>query len=147
VSVAQYRAWRFVHPDLDAPDEFAGLQIGHTGAIDMVEENASVRQAILILLTTAPGERVMLPEYGCDLQKLMFSPNDETTAGMAIHFVRQALLRWEPRIQIMRLDAAANPGEPARLEILLEYRVRRTRKTDELGLSVNLSGDLTGDLQ
>ena len=66
---------------------------------------ASVRQAILLLLSTRPGERVMRPTYGCDLHRLVFSPNDDTTAGLAIHYVRQALERWEPRIEVIRLDA------------------------------------------
>jgi phage baseplate assembly protein W len=140
MSAPQYRAWRFVHPDLDAQDEFAGLQITPTGGIEMVEESRSVRQAILILLTTTPGERVMRPEYGCELHRIMFSPNDLTTAGLAIHFVRKALARWEPRIQILRLDAGANPDDDARLDILLEYRLRRTRRTDEVALSIDLAG-------
>jgi phage baseplate assembly protein W len=140
MSTPQYRAWRFVHPDLDAEDEFAGLQISPTGSIDMVDEGRSVRQAILILLTTTPGERVMRPEYGCELHKLMFSPNDQTTAGLAIHFVGRALARWEPRIQVLRLDAAANTEDPARLDLLLEYRLRRTRRTDEVSLSIDLAG-------
>jgi hypothetical protein len=140
MSTPQYRAWRFVHPDLDAEDEFAGLQISPTGSIDMVDESRSVRQAILILLTTTPGERVMRPEYGCELHKLMFSPNDQTTAGLAIHFVQRALARWERRIQVLRLDAAANTEDPARLDLLLEYRLRRTRRTDEVSLSIDLAG-------
>jgi len=48
----------------------------------------------------ASGERVLRPEYGCDLHRLVFSPNDATTAGLAVHYVRAALLRWEPRIEI-----------------------------------------------
>jgi phage baseplate assembly protein W len=140
MSAPQYRAWRFVHPDLDAEDESAGLQITPTGSIEMVEESRSVRQAILILLTTIPGERVMRPEYGCELHRIMFSPNDLTTAGLAIHFVRRALARWEPRIQVLRLDAGANPDDAARLDIMLEYRLRRTRRTDEVALSIDLAG-------
>jgi phage baseplate assembly protein W len=83
---------------------------------------------------------VMRPEYGCELHKLMFSPNDQTTAGLAIHFVGRALARWEPRIQVLRLDAAANTEDPARLDLLLEYRLRRTRRTDEVSLSIDLAG-------
>ncbi|HJZ96662.1 MAG TPA: GPW/gp25 family protein [Candidatus Solibacter sp.] len=109
----------------------------------MVEENASVRQAILILLTTSPGERVMRPDYGCNLKKLVFSPNDDTTAGLALHFVRQALSRWEPRIQVLRLDAGANPIEAFLLDIVLDYRVRATRRSDQIKLSLSLAGERT----
>jgi hypothetical protein len=139
----RYRAWRFLHPDIDAPEEFAGLTISPTGGIEMVDEHASVRQAILLLLSTVPGERVMRPDYGCDLHKLIFSPNDNTTAGLAIHYVRQALDRWEPRIQVTNLDADPNPQEPGRLDIILEYRLRAVQRTDELAFTINLAGEQT----
>lgn len=139
MALPRYRAWRFLHPDFDVPEGYAGLRISPTGGIDMVEENASVRQAILLLLSTMPGERVMRPGYGCNLHRLLFSPNDDTTAGLAIHYVRQALQRWEPRIDILRLDAGRNAIHPERLDIVLEYRVRSTLFNDRLEFPLNLS--------
>jgi phage baseplate assembly protein W len=118
-----------------------GLGISPTGGIDMVSEQDSVRQSILLLLSTIPGERVMRPDYGCELHRLVFSPNDNTTSGLAIHYVRQAIDRWEPRAEVTHLDAGPNPEYPERLEILLEYRLRRTQNTDELAFSINLVGD------
>ncbi len=135
----RYRAWRFLHPDIDAMEEFAGLGISATGGVDMVAEDASVRQAILLLLATVPGERVMRPDYGCDLHRLIFSPNDNTTAGLAIHYVRRALDRWEPRIQVLHLDAEPNKLDPSRLDISLEYRLRATQRVDQLALSIDLA--------
>src|SRR5262249_11731589 len=143
MSGTAYRAWSFLHPDLEATDEVAGLSINPRGRIEMVEENASVRQAILILLTTAPGERVMRPDYGCNLRKLVFSPNDDTTAGLALHFIRRALARWEPRIHVIHLDAGPNPIDPSRLELELEYRARATRRTDQIKRSLSLAGEGT----
>ena len=133
------RAWRFAHPDLDS--EVAGLSINHVGGIAMTDENESVRQAILLLLSTVPGERVMRTLYGCDLFRLVFSPNDDTTAGLAMHYVRQAITRWEPRIDIIRLTAGRAHSEPALLEIQLEYRIRRTAQQDLLVYSVSLNGE------
>ena len=133
------RAWRFAHPDLDS--EGPGLSINHTGGIAMTDENESVRQAILLLLSTVPGERVMRTQYGCDLFRLVFSPNDDTTAGLAMHYVRQAITRWEPRIDIIRLTAGRAHSEPALLEIRLEYRIRRTAQEDLLVYSVSLNGE------
>ena len=134
-----YRAWRFLHPDFDLTEGEAGLQVSRTGGIEMVAEHASVRQAILLLLTTTPGERLMRPDYGCDLHRLVFAPNDATTHGLAIHYVRQALQRWEPRIDILRLDANSSEGDPGRMDILLEYRMRRTLHRDTLVVPVNLT--------
>jgi uncharacterized protein len=138
MSQRRFRAWRFVHPDFDFREASTGLRVGPTGGIDMVEADASVRQAVLLLLTTRPGERVMLPAYGCDLANLVFAPNDETTAGLAIHSVRQALKRWEPRIDILDLDAVRNEEDPSRLDILLNYRVRPTLNESQLALQLHL---------
>jgi phage baseplate assembly protein W len=107
----------------------------------MVEEEDSVRQAIHLLLATVPGERVMRQEYGCDLHRLVFSPNDDTTAGLAKHYEERALARWEPRIQILRLDALRVEEDSGRLDIHLEYRVRATQRTERLTFPLSLSGE------
>lgn len=117
-----------------------------TGAVALASGDEAVRQAILILLSTRPGERVMRPDYGCPIHRLVFSPNDATTAGLAIHYVRQALLRFEPRVEIMRLDAGPAPagspdeGDGATLHISLEYRVRVTQRRERLQFSLDLNG-------
>lgn len=141
MTASLYRAWRFVHPDFAVAGEMPGLHFSSTGGIDMVERENSVRQAIFLLLTTAPGERVMRPDYGCELHLLIFSPNDDTTAGLAIYYVRRALDRWEPRIEVTLLDAGPNADSAARLDIVLEYRVRATQQTQSLVFPVNLLGE------
>jgi phage baseplate assembly protein W len=118
-----------------------GLGVSPTGGLDMINEGDSVRQSILLLLSTIPGERVMRPDYGCELHRLVFSPNDNTTSGLAIHYVRQALDRWEPRAQVIHLDAGPDPQAPERLQISLEYRLRRTQHNEQLVFSMNLVGD------
>jgi len=142
MSAPLYRTFRFLHPDL-AADQAPGLRLGQGGGLAMVEMEDSVRQAILLLLTTVPGERLMRPDYGCALHRLVFAPNDETTAGLAIHYVRQALDLFEPRIDVIRLDAGADPDDPGRLDISLEYRLRTTRQPGQLTVSVNLAGEQT----
>jgi phage baseplate assembly protein W len=141
MSPTRYRAWRFVHPDLAAAEGQAGLALSPGGGVAMVEGDDSVRQSILLLLSTVPGERVMRPEYGCYLYQLVFSPNDETTAGLAIHYVRRAVSRWEPRVEILRLDAGRHPDAAELLEIVLEYRVRASQRTERLEITLNLSGE------
>jgi phage baseplate assembly protein W len=124
----------------------------------MVEDQDAIRQSLLMLLSTAPGERVMRPYYGCDLRRLVFSPNDETTAGLAIHYVRRAVERWEPRVEIEAIDAGrwepqaeigqVRPGgddvdenaASARLIITLDYRVRATRQPERIIQSLDLTG-------
>ncbi len=137
-----YRAWRFVHPDFDTGENLPGIRVSSTGGIEMIEEYGAVRQSILLLLTTSPGERVMRPDYGCDLHRLVFSPNDATTHGLAIFYVRRALQRWEPRIDILRLDADSDKDDPERMDIVLEYRIRKTAQRDNLIVSVPLNEEV-----
>jgi phage baseplate assembly protein W len=145
MSTTRYRAWRFSDPGFVQSGKPVGLCVSNRGGIEMVEGQLSVRQAILLLLATRPGERLMRPHYGCNLHHLVFSPNDDTTAGLAIHYVRQAIERWEPRVEVIRLDAARPEGgtEPGRLEIYLEYRVRATLQTERLAYAFDLTGERT----
>ncbi|MGO8917409.1 MAG: GPW/gp25 family protein [Stellaceae bacterium] len=137
MSGGRFRAWRFEHPDFATSEP--GLSISTGGGIAMIDEPESIRQAILILLTTLPGERVMRPAYGCDLFKLVFSPNDSTTAGLAIHYVRRAVTRWEPRVEIVYLDATRKREDADWLDISLEYRIRTVQRTDRIALAMNLA--------
>jgi hypothetical protein len=126
-----------------------GLVLTPAGRVAMVSGDAAIRQAIILLLTTLPGERVMRPDYGCPLNRLMFQPNDATTAGLAIHYVRRALTRFEPRIDIVALDAAAAPpgddpkqapDDGARLTVTLVYRVRASNRLASLDFDIGLEG-------
>ena len=143
MSITRDRAWRFEIPQRVALGvspawRSAGLQVGPDGRIMMVEGADAIRQAILILVSTIPGERVMRPDYGCHLHRLLFSPNDETTAGLAIHYVRDAIERWEPRVEIVSLDATRDDARPGQLDILLTYVVRATRTSQQLVIPVDL---------
>lgn len=119
-----------------------GVRSGPTpspsGGLQLVRGDQDIRQSIMLLLTTIPGERVMRPDYGCPLHRLMFWPNDATTAGLAIHYVRQAIRMFEPRVQIVRLDAGADAKDPGLLLITLEYRVRETGTVERFEASLNL---------
>lgn len=138
MNTPRYRAWKFLHPDLR--QEAAGLTLSARGGMAMVEDRESVSQAILLLLSTRPGERVMRPTYGCQLYRLVFSPNDGTTAGLAMHYVRQALDLWEPRIEVLHLDAEQAAEYPEQLLIRLAYQVRATQQQETLNFFFNLAG-------
>jgi uncharacterized protein len=139
---------RFVYPDLAslvklresaAVPHGLGLVTSPAGRLDWVQGEVTVQQALELLLSTRPGERVMRPDYGCDLHRLAFEPNDETTAGVAIFHVRRAIARWEPRVEILSLDAGPAAEDPGRLDVALEYRVRFLPETHHLRWSVFVS--------
>ena len=132
------RGLRFAHPDFDAYGS-TGLICSGTGRLEMVEGADLLRQSLLILLSTFPGERVMRPDYGCELLTLAFATNDDTTAGLAIHYVRQAVERFEPRVRILSVDANRSPDSPQRLDVLLEYQPRLGGAPDSLTVGLPLA--------
>lgn len=93
-------------------------------AVAVSEE--SIRDSLWIILGTARGERVMRPDFGCGIHDLVFATNSATTLGRVVREVHDALVRWEPRVEVMKVDAAPDPALPARLLIRVDYRVRTT---------------------
>lgn len=136
MNLPRYRALALNHPDFDTAYGPPGLRLAPGGRLATVDDAASVRQAVLLLLSTRPGERVNRPEYGCHLFRLAFAPNDDTTAGLAIHYVGRAIERWEKRISVLSLDAAQAPDDPSLLEVRLRYRVRASAHEDEVAVAV-----------
>ncbi|HWT34875.1 MAG TPA: GPW/gp25 family protein [Paraburkholderia sp.] len=99
---------------------------GEATPIAVARYEDSVRQSIIIILSTARGERVMRPRFGCDLHQLVFAVNNVTTQSMAAWHVREALEEWEPRIDVLRVDAAGSGDYDEELLIDIDYRVRLT---------------------
>lgn len=102
------------------------------GTIALTTDRDEIEQAIHIILNTAPGQRVMRPEFGCRIHELVFAPNNAATAGLASRYVREALGRWEPRIQVQNVDVQPDVEDPSRLTIHIQYRVTATHSNRSL---------------
>ncbi|MFP3896128.1 MAG: GPW/gp25 family protein [Anaerolineales bacterium] len=102
------------------------------GQISTVGSATEIEQAIRIILNTSPGQRVMRPEFGCRLQDLVFAPNNSQTMGLAERYVRQALGRWEPRIELEKVAVAPDEENSAQLLISVSYRIRATHSARSL---------------
>ncbi|APR87706.1 hypothetical protein A7982_13055 [Minicystis rosea] len=100
----------------------------------MVEASGEdvVRQSIWLILSTAPGERVGTPDFGCGIHDLVFAPMSAGTLGEVIRAVEQALTRWEPRIALLDVDANVHPDDPSGMLIEIRYRVQATNSTANL---------------
>lgn len=96
------------------------------GRIAMAEYEESIRESIWIILATARGERKMRPDFGCGIHDLIFAVHGGETSGRVASEVRQALILWEPRIDLLGVSVRADEAEPTRLLIQIEYRVRAT---------------------
>ncbi len=96
-----------------------------------VDERGSVRltagddveASLRMVILTAPGERVMRPEFGCAIWDYVFSPVNAATLGQMAHAVRQALARWEPRIEVDLVRVTPQPGPDSVVTIDIEYRI------------------------
>jgi phage baseplate assembly protein W len=99
--------------------------IGQKKCFAVAEYEQSVREGIWIILSTARGERVMRPDFGCGIHDLVFAVNNSTTRGLAEYEVSEALRLWEPRIEVLQIKTTAM-GAEEELLISIDYRVRTT---------------------
>ncbi len=83
-----------------------------------------VRESILLILGTEPGERVMRPDFGAGLRALAFEPMSTTTAALVRHRVAVTLIREEPRIDSVEVAVQPAAAERARLDVTVSYRIR-----------------------
>lgn len=93
------------------------------GAFKLARYEESVRQSIWIILGTAKGERVMRADFGCGIYDLVFEVNSASTAGRIAQEIREALLLFEPRVDV--LDVQVQPDDEVLL-ISIDYQVRAT---------------------
>lgn len=117
------------------------LQIDQQGGIALAKGPRDIEQAIRIILGTAPGERVMRPEFGCRIHELVFAPNDATTEGLMIHYVEQALERWEPRVQIQEITVDPAPGHDGTLMLEIKYQIKDTHDQRSIVYPFYLTGE------
>jgi uncharacterized protein len=94
--------------------------------VTLAEHAEDIRQAVLIILQTGRGERVMRPDFGAGLDDFLFEPINTTTLALLQHRVEQSLITWEPRIRVETIDVQSNASEQGRIDIRIEYSVRTT---------------------
>jgi phage baseplate assembly protein W len=102
------------------------LETDGRGGIALSKHETDIEESIRIILGTAKGERRMRPDFGCEIHDLVFAPNNATTWGLAAHYVEDALGWWEPRIEVIDVEAQPDPDDSARLLININYHVRAT---------------------
>ena len=94
--------------------------------VEMLEQEADIYSSLEILLTTAPGERVMQPEYGCDMEELIFENVDTTTKTLVADKIENAILYFEPRIDVEKVNLDDSREWEGVILIEIVYRVRTT---------------------
>ncbi len=113
-------------------DNFLG--VGLAFPVELDEKNQikisryemAVQQSIWTILGTAKGERIMRPDFGCGIHDFVFSANSASTVAQIVSEVRQSLIEWEPRIDILDINVTPDDNEDSKLLIIINYQVRTT---------------------
>ena len=103
-----------------------------SSGVEMVSGADDIRDSLWILLSTSPGERVMVPEFGCALWRMVFARLDLTTMTEMEDLVRRAILNWEPRINVDAVTVEADPRVAGLVHISVAYTIRRTNARSNL---------------
>ena len=104
------------------------LQADQRGELALAHGVADIEQAIRLILGTAPGERPMRPEFGCDVHDYLFDTIDAEVIGRIDVAIRTALDRWEPRIEVTDIDYDLDERDHGKLTITISYRVLATSR-------------------
>ena len=100
-------------------------QITPGGSVRLVRDGEEIDAALRMILTTAPGERVMRPDFGCSMWEQVFAPVNANTLGLIEQSVKEAVTRWEPRVQLSSVTARPE-GDGSVIAIDIAYRVKAT---------------------
>ena len=92
----------------------------------MVSEETDIEQSLQILLGTRPGERVMQPDFGCNLDIMLFEPLTVTLITMVKDLIRTSILRHEPRIEVRSIAINTLQVNEGLVMIEIDYLVRST---------------------
>lgn len=102
------------------------------GALRSSDHEANISEAIRVILGTCVGERVMRPDFGCRIHDLVFHPVNPNTCALASLHVREAITKWEPRIEDVQVQSHPDPIQENAVLIHIEYRVSRTNTLENM---------------
>ncbi|MBC7849297.1 MAG: GPW/gp25 family protein [Chitinophagaceae bacterium] len=98
----------------------------NAAGVEMISNEADIQSSLEILLTTRPGERVMRPDYGCNLDELLFEPLTTTFKTYIKDLVSTAILYHEPRIEVNKIELDDSGNLLGIVMIAIEYTIRST---------------------
>ena len=100
----------------------------------------NVRDAIRILLTTRPGERLFIPDMGAGLDRMLYEPNTVSTRQAIKDRITNTLQQWEPRVGLDDVDVEADPTDPQAAIATISYRLVATQVREQINVKVSLTG-------
>ena len=100
--------------------------------------NKSVREVMVNILLTRPGERLMRPEFGAGIRNFIHQPNNETTRALLADAAQQALNRWEPRVTVEDVRVLPDPQRLSHVDLSIHYRLKQDGTAGTLDLALEL---------
>jgi uncharacterized protein len=114
--------------------------IGADGRIAWSEGETNIREAIRIVLMTAPGERIRRSAFGAGLEEFLYEPNTTTTRRSIEDRITRAIAAWEPRVTLESVDVDENPVDSASAIATVTFRIVATGAVERVSASVPLGG-------
>ncbi len=108
------------------------LQVTPNGGIARSLAEQRIEESIFMILSTSKGERKMLPDFGCGIHDLVFAPNNAGTIAQIAYDVREALVLYEPRIDILDINIETVSEAQNLLLIRIDYHIRSTNNTGNI---------------
>lgn len=108
------------------------VETDNRGNIALSEGEKSIKDSIRLIIGTAKGERVMEPEFGCEIHDYVFDTIDGTMRTLVEGSVEEALIKWEPRIDLEDVVARPDSENPNKLLLEINYTVRSTNSESNM---------------
>ncbi|MDH5179226.1 MAG: GPW/gp25 family protein [Gammaproteobacteria bacterium] len=116
------------------------MRLDNQQRIAWSEGSENIRESIRIILTTEPGERLMLPNFGAGLKQFLFEPNTITTHRLIEEKIRQSIELWEPRINLDSIKVIEDEDDSQAVWVMIRYTLVADQSNDQLQLRVLLAG-------
>ena len=102
------------------------MQVDALGGTEMSSDDANIRQSMMLILGTAPGERMMRPTFGCGIHDILFEPNTAITAAKIEYEIKRSIMEFEPRVADIEVVAQPDEEELSRMNVTISYTIRKT---------------------
>ncbi len=111
-------------------------RVGANGQMTWSEGEDNIRESIGLILRTRPGERLMLPEFGCSLERYLFEPNTISTLRLIQEEVKRAISRWEPRVRLDDIVVETNAKDVRVVDVTIFFTLVATQTRDKVSMSM-----------
>jgi len=115
-------------------------RLGTDGRVTWSEGETNIREAVRIVLMTAPGERLRRAAFGAGLDTFLFEPNTTMTRRQLEDRITRALTAWEPRITLESVDVEEDPADPRAALATVTFRIVATQAIERVSASISLAG-------